>query len=239
MKAKAQKRAFTNALQLPNTDSDLLSFLLSGALCHLLAQSAESTTLSPPRANAWEELLTLNPSVPYPSSEILYQTANSFLQLIAILPLEFLQCNSLTRETIEAILSRDTGNSFGIWSETETAGCYIDKPNVSGIEDPEMLGYGIWGSASFFNHSCSPNVSKRREGRKWMFFTSGISSLAPINTGTELCITYIRGDEDTLPLAERRKKLADGWGFTCRCIKCTREEVKIEQQDVHITAIGV
>jgi SET and MYND domain-containing protein len=44
---------------------------------------------------------------------------------------------------IRNILSRDAGNSFGIWEQTE--GC--------GSEEREMFGWGIWTDASFFNHS--------------------------------------------------------------------------------------
>ncbi|KAH0831129.1 hypothetical protein J3R83DRAFT_13696 [Lanmaoa asiatica] len=42
--------------------------------------------------------------------------------------------------TVREVLSRDTGNAFGIWD---------------GDRRDEMMGWGIWVSASYFNHSAS------------------------------------------------------------------------------------
>jgi SET and MYND domain-containing protein len=49
---------------------------------------------------------------------------------------------------VRQILSRDAGNSFGIW-EQPREGDYKE-----GLQDElEMFGWGIWADASFFNHS--------------------------------------------------------------------------------------
>ena len=48
---------------------------------------------------------------------------------------------------IRKILSRDAGNSFGIWEQV-----YSETRNGG---DPEMFGWGIWVDGSFFNHSRS------------------------------------------------------------------------------------
>ena len=178
--------------------------ILTGLLCRS----------SPRLSSSWETLLTLNPSNPYTSVNMLYVIVNAYLQLLSILPPSLLGGVTLSRETIEIVLNRDIGNSFGIWSTADSN------------EDPEMLGYGIWPIASFFNHSCLPNVSKRRQGRIWSFSASPSGDVPTIRTGTELCITYIRGEEDTLHVDERRRKLENGWGFTCRCPKCVYENAK-------------
>ena len=78
---------------------------------------------------------------------MLYVIVNAYLQLLSILPPSLLGGVTLSRETIEIVLNRDIGNSFGIWSTADSN------------EDPEMLGYGIWPIASFFNHSCLPNAT--------------------------------------------------------------------------------
>lgn len=86
-----------------------------------------------------------------------------------------------------------------------------------------MLGYGIWTLASFFNHSCAPNISKERQGRKWVFTAAPLGGDLAVKSGTELSITYIRGEEDILRVEDRRRKLQDGWGFVCQCSKCSTE----------------
>lgn len=201
---KGEKKAVQEALTLPVVDTDILFFILSGVLCQFM--SASSLTPS-----AWDNLLMLNSSNPYPSLNTLYLVVNAYLQLLAILPLPLIHDTVLNRQSIESVLSRDIGNSFGIWSTSDSE------------EDPEMLGYGIWTLASFFNHSCAPNISKERQGRKWVFTAAPLRGDSAIKSGTELSITYIRGEEDTLRVEDRRRKLQYGWGFVCQCSKCSTE----------------
>lgn len=191
---KLQKQAFAEALKLPIHSSDTLFYLLSGILC---SNSA-----------GWLGLLSLNPSQPYTSLSLLKEAFAAYLQLLAVLPLPLIMQHTLSRPVLEAILSRDRGNSFGIWStspETDT-------------EDPEMMGYGVWTSSSFFNHSCAPSIKKVREGRTWTF-----TAARDIAIGEECCISYIRGEEDALDVEARRKRLQNGWGFVCACTKCIEE----------------
>lgn len=97
-----------------------------------------------------------------------------------------------------------------------------------------MLGHAIYPSASFFNHSCKPNVDKQRVGRSWIF------SVAPdaVPAHNELFITYIRGEEDTLALLKRRKRLEEGWGFVCKCSKCNAEEEVAHDSQTHSETIS-
>ena len=81
--------------------------------------------------------------------------------------------------TIRSIIGKNLSNAFGIWSE-------VTDPS----EDKEFLGFGVYPSASFFNHSCSPNIVKTRNNSEMVFTTS-----KDIEIGEELCISYGNTDE--------------------------------------------
>ncbi|OCB87648.1 hypothetical protein A7U60_g5174 [Sanghuangporus baumii] len=213
--SKFQKQALAQAIGQPISNTDILFFLLSGVLC------ASSSSHSP----SWRALLTLNPSLHaiYANANILRQITSTLLHLTAVLPTRLL--SYVSRETFEAVLARDVANSFGIWSKREEAQCELNASSSDMQEGAEMLGYGIWPIASFFNHSCEPNVARRRIGRRWIF-----TSAREISKNEELCISYIRGEENASNLTERRKRLRNAWGFECRCVKCVHEE---ENQGVH------
>ncbi|KAL5492644.1 SET6 [Sanghuangporus weigelae] len=213
--SKSQKQALAQAIALPILNTDTLSFLLSGVLC------ASSSSRCP----SWRALLTLSPSLHavYANTDALQQITTTLLHFTAILPLQLLPY--VSRETFEVVLARDVANSFGIWSTQEEAQRKLNNSSSDMQEGAEMLGYGTWPIASFFNHSCEPNVARRRIGRRWVF-----TSAREVSEDEELCISYIRGEENTLNLTERRKRLKHTWGFECRCVKCVHEE---ENQGVH------
>ena len=156
----------------------------------------------------WDKLLSLNPSLtPYTSRPgVLASHIRLYDFLRLYLPPTSPIRDYCTPETILALVTRDFGNSFGIWEAVD-------------FEDGEMLGYGCWVEASFFNHSCEPNLKKRISGRTFQFYT--IREVA--HAGEQLTINYI-GEAKDAPLAERRAQLQKGWGFCCQCTKCLREE---------------
>ncbi|EGW34895.1 uncharacterized protein SPAPADRAFT_47961 [Spathaspora passalidarum NRRL Y-27907] len=80
----------------------------------------------------------------------------------------------INTDEIRCIIGRNLSNAFGIWSE-------VSDPK----EDKEFLGFGVYPSASFFNHSCAPNLVKTRIGNQLVFTT-----LRDISAGEELCINY-------------------------------------------------
>jgi hypothetical protein len=117
---------------------------------------------------------------------------------------------SLVESTAYAFLSRHLSNSFGIWEHPITP-------------DSENLGSAMYPSASYFNHSCEPNITKVRRGRTVLFVTS-----RDVDAGEELCISYGHTERE---LIERRQLLRDWWGFNCICSRCNRESqnsVKIQ-----------
>lgn len=134
----------------------------------------------------------------------------------------------ITIDNVRTILGVDPGNSFGVWE-------------VPLMEESECLGFAVYPTASFFNHrectgpscftcawcrvsagpdvvsiDCSPNVRKEREGRTLRFVTT-----EDVEDEEELCISY--GHVEGMSVDERRKELAEGWYFECRCSRCVAE----------------
>lgn len=173
-------------------DPDILSFLLSAGLFHLR------------HSNKWEvEMLALTADEqPYRSHTDLEVHCNSFLQLHALMPNEL--CTSLTTQVCQTAISVASHNAFGIRAGSD--------------EGEEYLGYAVYPEASYFNHSCSPNIVKQRNGSIWEFRAS-----RSISDGEECCITYLSGDERTLSAQERRARLTEIWGFECMCQRCKNE----------------
>lgn len=184
---KQHKKALQKALLQP-LSPDILSFCLSGIL---------SLHTHPARH---PHLLALaSDPTPYHNTPDLVAFTRTYLHLLAVLPLPLLPLT--TPETLFTLSSRDSHNSFGIRS----------------LEDDgsEFFGYGCWPAASYFNHSCAPNVNKRREARQWIF-----SAARDIGRGEEICITYLSGEERKQSREVRRKTLKRNWGFECACERC-------------------
>jgi len=184
---KQHKRALQKALQ-ERITPDVMSFCVSGIVWRYL------------HPEQWERVQALaDDKTPYHSSDDLAAFTRAYLHLLAILPQSLLPL--VTAETLMMLSSRDSHNSFGIRS--------LDD------EGSEFFGYGCWPAASYFNHSCGPNIEKNREGRAWLFRAG-----KDIKQGQELCITYLSGEERKLSRCKRMLKLKKTWGFDCGCERC-------------------
>jgi hypothetical protein len=184
---KQHRKAVSKALQ-GAVNPDVLSFCLSGILWHHA------------HPEKWDSLLALaDDKTPYHSTDDLAAFTRSYLHLLAVLPQALLPI--VSAKTIFTLSSRDSHNSFGIRS----------------LEDDgsEFFGYGCWPAASYFNHSCAPNVEKKRVGRVWEFRTG-----KDMEVGEELCITYLSGEERKLSRGKRMLTLKRNWGFDCGCDRC-------------------
>lgn len=171
-------------------DPDVLSFLLSSILHY-----HRDLDLWLKKVQA----LARDPS-PYRSTHELSVYRDSFHQLRLLLPPVLQQvCKPQTCHLAVAAASH---NSFGIRSE----------------DGEEYMGYALYPEASYFNHSCAPNVAKVRVGRRWVF-----SAEREIGAGEECCITYLGGEERELDVRERRARLREHWGFECMCVRCRVE----------------
>ncbi|CBX91445.1 hypothetical protein IAQ61_010795 [Plenodomus lingam] len=184
---KQHKKALQKALQQQITP-DVMTFCLGGILWRYH------------HAADWQRVLALAADeTPYHSTDDLEAFTRTYVALLAILPLPLLPL--VTSEMIFTLSSRDSHNSFGVRS----------------LEDDgsEFFGYGCWPAASYFNHSCHPNVEKQRDGRAWTF-----RARRAIAKGDELCITYLSGEERKLSRAKRMLRLKKTWGFDCSCERC-------------------
>lgn len=184
---KQHRKAISKALQ-AQISPDVMSFCVSGIVWRYHNPSA------------WENVLALAvDSTPYHSTDDLAAFIRTYLHLLAILPLPLLPL--VNPESLYLLSSRDSHNSFGIRS----------------LEDDgsEFFGYGCWPAASYFNHSCGPNIEKKRDGRAWEFRAG-----RDIEVGDELCITYLSGEEKKLSRGKRMMTLKKNWGFDCCCDRC-------------------
>ncbi|KAK5718207.1 Histone-lysine N-methyltransferase set-6 [Elasticomyces elasticus] len=170
-------------------NSDILGFLLSGMLFHHK------------HPDQWQEdVLTLAMhDQPYATHDELQAHCNSYVQLAKNLSTELL--SSCTTEICQALVAASSHNAFGIRSGSE--------------EGEEYMGYAVYPSSSYFNHSCSPNVAKQRVGNAWRFWV-----IDDVKKGEQLCISYLGGDEKDLSVEERRARLAEVWSFVCECARC-------------------
>ncbi|KZT25947.1 SET domain-containing protein, partial [Neolentinus lepideus HHB14362 ss-1] len=163
----------------------------------LLSDSSVSTS--------WSEFLSLQPSelsAVRSSPRQLSQWIQVYLFLASIFAGHPLHPLTLDPSYIRAIFIRDAGNSFGIWQ-------------LPYMDESEMFGWGVWVSASYFNHSCSPSLIKQRTGREFSFMTTRL-----IEAGEELTISYGSVSDD---MKTRRKRLWDGWWFWCGCTRCVED----------------
>ncbi|KAF2730916.1 hypothetical protein EJ04DRAFT_555064 [Polyplosphaeria fusca] len=177
---KQHRRAVQKALLNP-LRPDSLAFFVSGLLWHYN------------RPHEWSHLTALAPDpTPYHSFADLAAFTQTYLHLLCVLPLPLLAL--CAPDTLVALSRHDGHNSFGIRS----------------LEDDgaEFFGYGCWPGASYFNHSCAPNVGKRRVGREWEFRSCGM-----VGRGEELCISYLSGEERGWSKGRRMGVLRRNWGF--------------------------
>ncbi|KAL5456212.1 hypothetical protein PMIN06_004012 [Paraphaeosphaeria minitans] len=184
---KQHRKAVQKALMQP-ISPDILTFCINGVLWKYNNPAM------------WNHVLALaKDDTPYHNYDDLRAFTRSYLHMLAVCPFPLLE--HVTPETFFLLSSRDSHNSFGIRS----------------LEDDgsEFFGYGCWPSASYFNHSCAPNVEKKRVGRVWQFRTG-----TEIKVGEELCITYLSGEERKLSRNKRMKILKGNWGFECGCERC-------------------
>ncbi|KAI1629225.1 hypothetical protein EDD37DRAFT_604125 [Exophiala viscosa] len=190
---KTQRKAFRQA-QAIHPDPDTIWFLLDAAV-----ESSRQSDIIALTAD-----LAADPQ-PYINEEDLRFHIEAYLVLLAEVPEELLP--HVQQSLMRTVQSRTTHNSFGLRSLDD-----VDEPGTAGSE---CFGFGVWPGASYWNHSCDPNVQKQRSGRTWKFWAK-----RDIETGEELCISYLGGDERDMSTSERLEKLKRIWGFECGCNRC-------------------
>lgn len=201
-------------------DPDILSYALSGILAAYKSreskQNNHNLNLRVTHANSLlPSLYELMPddavffSNPMTTSP-LKDYAHAYLVLLRLLPKTMLDL--VSTDFVINLASRASHNAFSIRPEGTT----------DGDQSGEFFGWGVWPEASFFNHSCHPNVRKERRGRVWSFYLDN-NDHESLEESRQLCITYLGGDEKDLNVYDRRKRLQDQWGFLCMCDRCQEE----------------
>ncbi|KIJ63604.1 hypothetical protein HYDPIDRAFT_113081 [Hydnomerulius pinastri MD-312] len=199
--SKPQLISYCSTLDLEDMELEIARSLASAVMQRYICDRQYSPDPSGPPIprSSWSELLDLQ------KNELSNVRTRPYI-LSAHLRIYAFLCNTLPKyllpymSTVRDVLARDTGNAFGIWD---------------GDRRDEMLGWGIWVSASYFNHTCTPNLRKTRQGRVLHFETT-----RKIQAGEELCISYIDTDS---PVDKRRRELEESWFFTCACLRCAKE----------------
>ncbi|CAO3652746.1 unnamed protein product [Mucor hiemalis] len=122
--------------------------------------------------------------------------------------------SGVSHSLFRSIYFRERSNSFGLW---EMGDIEIAKGGGGVADDLELLGWGLFPSAVYFNHSCDANVYKVRDGRKIKFIARRM-----IEQDEEACISYgsVGGS-----LEERRSRLLENYHFLCNCTRCNHEDV--------------
>lgn len=217
--SKSQRKVLQRVVSLA-PDPDILSYVLSGVITAYKArgndvnngevnsQPVEPESVLPSLFALMEDdrVFITNPMTPSP----MYDYASAYLVLLSLLPEGMLSL--ISTHLVINLASRASHNAFSIRPEAKS----------DGDQSGEFLGWGVWPEASFFNHSCCPNVRKERHHRIWSFYAD-IDKDAFVEESEQLCITYLGGDEKDLDVQERRKRLQDQWGFYCECTKCLHE----------------
>ncbi|CAF4183345.1 unnamed protein product [Rotaria sordida] len=172
-----------------NCENDKLSSSLSVSLSSLELQIFQLL-----QSNDIEKIF----KYPY----LLHSYTNKIYKFLKISTLEKLQ-PYITPSIIRLIIGKNSTNVYGIWSSDEPDG------------NKEFFGYSLYSSASFFNHSCNPDLIKIKKGAKIIF-----KLLKNVKKNEELCIHYGNSITDDL---EIRQKYLKEWFFDCLCERCVEE----------------
>ncbi|KPA83972.1 hypothetical protein ABB37_02116 [Leptomonas pyrrhocoris] len=96
--------------------------------------------------------------------------------------------------------------------------CAAVQCNSFGIYDTDdsCIAFGVYPEASYFNHSCVPNICRvmHHGGRVMAFY-----ALRSIAAGAPLTISYT--DVEQQNSAERRRNLLETYRFFCTCERCS------------------
>ncbi|KAJ2059916.1 hypothetical protein GGI17_004118 [Coemansia sp. S146] len=121
----------------------------------------------------------------------------------------------LSHARFRGVYYREKANSFGIWDPPTDVLQPAMLTDGTSYDEREWVGFSIYPTAVYFNHSCAPNVSKLRHGRT-MNFVSNQS----VQSGEELFISY---GSVTDAVSERHDRLRDHFFFECACERCIAE----------------
>ncbi|KAF9359075.1 hypothetical protein BGX34_008557 [Mortierella sp. NVP85] len=165
----------------------------------------------------WRQLVSLLPTHLLGCFYMYLRMRDAFLLLaLESQPTDSAIIPSIDNTLFRRIAFSEVANSFGIW-------------------DPsfELFGYVVYPRASFFNHSCRPNIDKKRR-QSGKLRQMEYWSARTIEAGEECCISY--GDI-LVSRKERQDKLEEGFFFRCSCVRCQEEEAAEQEASKSSTAL--
>jgi len=102
-------------------------------------------------------------------------------------------------------------NSFGIMPKT-----FRDNLELE-------MGSGVFAFASFFNHSCAPNVVRVAVDNKLVFVV-----IRPVDKDQQLYVAYKENFHNECR-RERQEEMLKSYRFTCCCEACTKDYPNLDQ----------
>ena len=188
------------------------------ALESLAFSNTSAATKSPPSWPLFAALVTNLSDMPKDQVSKYAKLFRVFQKLVADMfpPAGEAATASSTREGDTADL--DAAQLTGTSERMFMAMCAALQCNGFGVYDPaeSCVAIGTYPLASFFNHSCNPNICRVMNGRAVEFY-----ALRPILPGESLCISYVDAEKQT---SERRHVLLSTYRFYCECPRCARGE---------------
>jgi hypothetical protein len=95
------------------------------------------------------------------------------------------------------------------------------------MESVEEIGSGIFPFASYFNHSCAPNVGRITVDGCLVFFI-----LRPVEKNQQLFVCY-RSNFFYTARQERQDEILESYRFVCTCEACQKNYPRIEKLPKH------
>lgn len=113
-------------------------------------------------------------------------------------------------ELTAALLAKDKLNAFGLMEPFDQ-----DK-------ERSVRAYGIYPTASFFNHDCLPNACRFDYVDSSDFSNTDIvvRAIHDVDAGREICLSYFPVN---FKYSERQQRLKEDYGFVCDCDRCKVE----------------
>ncbi|XP_058092786.1 histone-lysine N-methyltransferase ASHR2 [Magnolia sinica] len=141
---------------------------------------------------------------------------HSFLSSLS-LPLQ--TAVGFSPELTAALLAKDKRNAFGLMEP------------FNGSDERSVRAYGIYPTASFFNHDCLPNacrfdyVDRVGDGNTDIV----VRAIHDVEEGREICLSYFPVNWS---YKDRQRRLMEDYGFVCDCDRCRVERNwKDEEED--------
>ncbi|KAK1270500.1 Histone-lysine N-methyltransferase ASHR2 [Acorus gramineus] len=156
----------------------------------------------------------------------------SFLRLMSLqgLPSENPSPETLNLHSFISSVPPPKGLECGVSLEMTSALLAKDKQNAFGLMEPfredkerSVRGYGIYPTASFFNHDCLPNACRfdYLDGLDGKNTDIIIRAIHDIPQGREVCLSYFPVN---WVYADRQRRLSEDYGFVCKCDRCEVEK---------------